>query len=155
MAARRQETETLPPIPPIPFIALIPSTSIKTLMAVKAALEEAGVEFTNGDAPGVRLKKREQGSGHKPAALRPADTARLHGRATTSPSSNSHPSEFGYTVLNLRLRINSAPTKLFFATGPDNSGRPVPLKQLSRVARRVFEDMNQRAAVAPCRSRPV
>ena len=38
----------------------IPSTSVKTLMSVKAALEEAGVEFTNGDAPGVRLKKREQ-----------------------------------------------------------------------------------------------
>lgn len=25
---------------------------------LKAALEKAGVEFTNGDAPGVRLKKR-------------------------------------------------------------------------------------------------
>jgi len=36
----------------------IPSTSVKTLMAVQAALEAAGVEFTNGDAPGVRLRKR-------------------------------------------------------------------------------------------------
>jgi len=35
----------------------IPSTSVKTLMAVQAALEAAGVEFTNGDAPGVRLRK--------------------------------------------------------------------------------------------------
>ena len=26
------------------------------LAAIRAALEEAGVEFTNGDAPGVRLR---------------------------------------------------------------------------------------------------
>jgi len=29
----------------------------RTLVAVAAALEAAGVEFTNGDAPGVRLRK--------------------------------------------------------------------------------------------------
>ena len=28
-----------------------------TLAAIKAALESGGVEFTNGDAPGVRLTK--------------------------------------------------------------------------------------------------
>lgn len=28
----------------------------RTLAAIRAALEAAGVEFTNGDAPGVRLK---------------------------------------------------------------------------------------------------
>ena len=28
----------------------------RTLAAVRAALEAAGVEFTNGDAPGVRLR---------------------------------------------------------------------------------------------------
>jgi transcriptional regulator with XRE-family HTH domain len=28
----------------------------RTLTAIRAALEAAGVEFTNGDAPGVRLK---------------------------------------------------------------------------------------------------
>jgi DNA-binding XRE family transcriptional regulator len=28
-----------------------------TLSAIRAALEAAGVEFTNGDAPGVRLRK--------------------------------------------------------------------------------------------------
>jgi transcriptional regulator with XRE-family HTH domain len=28
----------------------------RTLSAIRAALEAAGVEFTNGDAPGVRLK---------------------------------------------------------------------------------------------------
>ena len=36
----------------------IPSTSVKTLMSIKAAFDDAGVEFTNGDTPGVRLKKR-------------------------------------------------------------------------------------------------
>jgi hypothetical protein len=30
----------------------------RTLADIRAALEAAGVEFTNGDAPGVRLKKR-------------------------------------------------------------------------------------------------
>ena len=32
----------------------------RTLAAVQAALEAAGVEFTNGDAPGVRLKGRQE-----------------------------------------------------------------------------------------------
>jgi hypothetical protein len=27
-------------------------------MSIKAALENAGIEFTNGDAPGVRMKRR-------------------------------------------------------------------------------------------------
>ena len=31
-------------------------TRQSTLIAIRAALEAAGVEFTNGDAPGVRLK---------------------------------------------------------------------------------------------------
>jgi hypothetical protein len=35
----------------------VPSASGKNLEAVQRALERAGVEFTNGDAPGVRLKK--------------------------------------------------------------------------------------------------
>jgi hypothetical protein len=29
----------------------------RTLEAIQAAFEKAGVEFTNGDAPGVRLKR--------------------------------------------------------------------------------------------------
>jgi transcriptional regulator with XRE-family HTH domain len=29
-----------------------------TVDAIRAALEAAGVEFTNGDAPGVRLKRQ-------------------------------------------------------------------------------------------------
>jgi transcriptional regulator with XRE-family HTH domain len=29
----------------------------RTLAAIRAALEAAGVEFTNGDAPGVRLRR--------------------------------------------------------------------------------------------------
>ena len=37
----------------------VPSASARNLEAVQRALEAAGVEFTNGDAPGVRLKKRE------------------------------------------------------------------------------------------------
>lgn len=36
----------------------VPSTSVKTLLSVKGALEEAGVEFTNGDTPGVKLRRR-------------------------------------------------------------------------------------------------
>lgn len=32
-----------------------------TAAAIRAALEAAGVEFTNGDAPGVRLKPPAQG----------------------------------------------------------------------------------------------
>jgi hypothetical protein len=31
----------------------------RTVDAVRAALEAAGVEFTNGDQPGVRLKKEK------------------------------------------------------------------------------------------------
>ena len=34
----------------------------RTVSALRAALEAAGVEFTNGDAPGVRLAKRPAGS---------------------------------------------------------------------------------------------
>jgi transcriptional regulator with XRE-family HTH domain len=31
----------------------------RTVDALRAALESAGVEFTNGEQPGVRLKKRD------------------------------------------------------------------------------------------------
>lgn len=37
----------------------VPSGLTKNLQAVQAALEAAGVEFTNGDAPGVRLRSRK------------------------------------------------------------------------------------------------
>ena len=30
------------------------------LAAIQRVLEEAGVEFTNGDAPGVRLRKKKR-----------------------------------------------------------------------------------------------
>jgi len=33
---------------------------VTTLATIQAALEAAGVEFTNGDAPGVRLRKQDQ-----------------------------------------------------------------------------------------------
>ena len=36
----------------------VPSASATNLEAVQRALEAAGVEFTDGDMPGVRLKKR-------------------------------------------------------------------------------------------------
>jgi transcriptional regulator with XRE-family HTH domain len=32
--------------------------AINNLTAIRAALEAAGVEFTNGDQPGVRLRKK-------------------------------------------------------------------------------------------------
>jgi transcriptional regulator with XRE-family HTH domain len=35
----------------------VPSASVKTLISIKEALESAGVEFTNGDLPGVRLRR--------------------------------------------------------------------------------------------------
>jgi hypothetical protein len=31
--------------------------TVNNLTAIRAALEAAGVEFTNGDQPGVRLRK--------------------------------------------------------------------------------------------------
>ncbi|RDD60493.1 XRE family transcriptional regulator [Ferruginivarius sediminum] len=34
-----------------------------TLMALRNAFETAGVEFTNGDAPGVRLRARDDAKG--------------------------------------------------------------------------------------------
>lgn len=34
-------------------------TDPRTLDAIRAALESAGVEFTNGDRPGVRLRGRK------------------------------------------------------------------------------------------------
>lgn len=35
-----------------------PAASAEAMKIVQAALEAAGVEFTNGDQPGVRLRKR-------------------------------------------------------------------------------------------------
>jgi hypothetical protein len=35
-----------------------PSVNPKTLAAVQATLEAAGIEFSNGDEPGVKLKAR-------------------------------------------------------------------------------------------------
>lgn len=35
------------------------SLAPRTLTAIRTALESAGVEFTNGDAPGVRLVRKE------------------------------------------------------------------------------------------------
>ena len=36
----------------------VPSASGKNIEAVQRTFERAGVEFTNGDSPGVRLKKK-------------------------------------------------------------------------------------------------
>ncbi len=35
----------------------------RTLADIQHALEAAGIEFTNNDAPGVRLKRSQSGSG--------------------------------------------------------------------------------------------
>jgi transcriptional regulator with XRE-family HTH domain len=35
------------------------SANVQTVEAIRTALEAAGVEFTNGDQPGVRLRKRD------------------------------------------------------------------------------------------------
>ncbi len=53
---------SLPTIQRLEAAEGVPSTSVQTLMAVKGALEKEGVEFTNGDAPGVRLRKGRVGS---------------------------------------------------------------------------------------------
>jgi hypothetical protein len=49
---------SLPTIQRIETANGLPSTSVKTLMSIKTALETAGVEFTNGDFPGVRLRPK-------------------------------------------------------------------------------------------------
>jgi transcriptional regulator with XRE-family HTH domain len=36
------------------------------LAAIRAALESAGVEFTNDDAPGVKLRRLKPGNGTEP-----------------------------------------------------------------------------------------
>lgn len=38
------------------------SANVVTVHAIRAALEAAGVEFTNGDEPGVKLKRLKQGT---------------------------------------------------------------------------------------------
>ena len=50
---------SLPTIQRLEAAEGVPSTSVQTLMSIKAALEKVGVEFTDGEAPGVRLKKRK------------------------------------------------------------------------------------------------
>jgi transcriptional regulator with XRE-family HTH domain len=41
------------------------SVSAEAVAAIRAALESAGIEFTNGNAPGVKLHK----AGSKPASI--------------------------------------------------------------------------------------
>ena len=36
------------------------SDSLLTFADIRAALEQTGVEFTNGDAPGVKLRRVDQ-----------------------------------------------------------------------------------------------
>ncbi|MFO1125123.1 MAG: transcriptional regulator [Methylocystis sp.] len=42
------------------------AAQVRTIDALKAALETAGVVFTNGDEPGVKLRKRKPGNGSEP-----------------------------------------------------------------------------------------
>lgn len=48
----------------------------RTIEALQRALEAAGVEFTNGDQPGVRLTKAAAGSGSKATVIPKAVRAR-------------------------------------------------------------------------------
>ena len=50
---------SLPTIQRLEAAEGVPSTSVQTLISIKAALEKMGVEFTDGEAPGVRLRKRK------------------------------------------------------------------------------------------------
>jgi transcriptional regulator with XRE-family HTH domain len=54
---------SLPTIQRLEAAEGVPSTSVQTLMSIKAALEKVGVEFTDDEAPGVRLRKRKGRSG--------------------------------------------------------------------------------------------
>jgi DNA-binding Xre family transcriptional regulator len=49
---------SLPTVQRLEAATGVPSTSVQTLLSIKAALEKAGVEFTNGGTPGVRLRPR-------------------------------------------------------------------------------------------------
>jgi transcriptional regulator with XRE-family HTH domain len=50
---------SLPTIQRLEAAEGVPSTTVQTLMSIKAALEKVGVEFTDDEAPGVRLRKRK------------------------------------------------------------------------------------------------
>jgi transcriptional regulator with XRE-family HTH domain len=54
---------SLPTIQRLEAAEGVPSTTVQTLMSIKAALEKVGVEFTDDEAPGVRLRKRKGRSG--------------------------------------------------------------------------------------------
>ena len=69
--ARMTETET--------------STTATNDLAIRRALDVAGVEFTNGDQPGVRLTKAAAvRSAEAAAASKPAAKA-VRGQATNAP----------------------------------------------------------------------
>ena len=53
----------------------------QTVMALERALEAAGVEFTNGDRPGVRLRDR----GEAPVAAAGSASKRASGRPAKRP----------------------------------------------------------------------
>ena len=56
---------------------------LSTLAALRKALEAAGVEFTNGDQPGVRLTKAAAARPTEPArASKPAAAAKVARRKT-------------------------------------------------------------------------
>jgi transcriptional regulator with XRE-family HTH domain len=59
----------------------------RTVEALSRALEEAGVEFTNGDQPGVRLSKAATTHSAKPvSASRAIITAKRAGSRSTKAS---------------------------------------------------------------------
>ena len=71
-----------------------------TLRAIQRALEEAGVEFTNGDQPGVRLGRRKDHGHPRPCSrrrsIRGTTPPREKGR---SPPASVEPIRSGLTLL--------------------------------------------------------
>src|SRR6267143_5150387 len=66
----------------------LPSNA-STLAAIRRALEAAGVEFTNGDKPGVRIVRGPPAAPSKPAARKPAKAA------SAKPPRGSRPAKAG------------------------------------------------------------
>ena len=57
----------------------------RTIDALQRALETAGVEFTNGDRPGVRVSSAREVSAESPAGVpKPTITGNIHKAARTT-----------------------------------------------------------------------
>jgi hypothetical protein len=61
------------------------TSAADVLRRVQAALEAAGIEFTNGDQPGVRLRKSAAASAEPASASKPVPAGK------TVPPKKTHP----------------------------------------------------------------